>query len=62
MLEANVPLLGVVMNMVNMSNSAYYSTSYYNKQYQNYYISGSDESESQKNMPDVDQKDGDANA
>jgi len=43
MLDANVPILGAVMNMTNMKFGSYYSTNYYNKQYQNYYHARNEE-------------------
>ena len=37
MMEANVPVFGAVMNMVNSSVSSTYSLNYYDKNYQSYY-------------------------
>ena len=38
MIAANVPVIGIIMNMVNRGNASGYSLNYYNKNYQNYYI------------------------
>ena len=38
MMESNVPVLGAVMNMVNTGAVAGYSINYYDKNYQNYYM------------------------
>ena len=38
MMESNVPVLGAVMNMVNTGAISGYSINYYDKNYQNYYM------------------------
>jgi len=54
MYESNVPILGVVMNMTNMKFGAYYSTNYYNKQYQNYYHARNEELDIPSDIDDED--------
>jgi len=36
-METNTPVLGAIMNMVNLSSTSLYSTNYYDKQYKDYY-------------------------
>jgi len=37
MMASNVPVLGAIMNMVNLSSASMYNTNYYDKQYRDYY-------------------------